>query len=120
MSAGGTRGLAFLFGLLAALLFVVAGVVDLVGGVVFFAFGHGGPAIGALSRSVIDVVFGILVGGFTIFGHSGVRDRAVAAGVILVVLALLSWLALGVGGLLGLFAALFALIAGILYLVSER
>ena len=121
MTSGGTRGLAFLFGLFSALLFIVAAVISFVGGFVFLAFGTGGLAVGAFSRSLLNVVFGVMVGGFTVFGRSSVRDRSVAAGVVLVVLALLAWFALGLGrDLVGLFAALFGLIAGILYLVSEH
>jgi hypothetical protein len=121
VSDGGTRGIAFLFALLAALLFVVAGVVDFVGAFVFLAFGAGGHAFGAWYRSVVFVVVGVLVGAFAIFGHSGDRERTLAAGVILVVLAVLGWLVLGFGGdLLAVLGALFSLIAGILYLVASQ
>jgi len=117
----GTRGIAFLFALLAALLFVVAGVVDFVGAFLFLAFGSGGHAFGAWYHSVIFVVVGVLVGAFAIFGHSGDRERTLAAGVILVVLAVVGWLALGFGGdLLGVLGALFSLIAGILFLVASQ
>lgn len=119
MSSVGNRGLAFLLGLLGALLLIIAGVVDFVGGFVFLAFGAGGHALGAWARSVIDVVVGILVGLFAAVGHSGGSDRSLGAGVVLVVLAVVGWFALGFGGeLIALIAALFVLLSGILYLVA--
>lgn len=120
MAEGGTQGLAFLFAVLAALLFVVAGVVDFVGGFLFLATGAGVHALGAWSRSIVLVVVGVLVGAFALFGHSGDRERRMASGIVLVVLAVLGWLALGFAGeILALLAALFALISGILFLVSS-
>ena len=121
MSSGGTRGLAFLFGVVAALLLIVAAIVDFVGGFVFLAFGSGGHAFGVWSRSVVEVVVGILVGAFAVFGRAGDRERSVGAGAILVVLAVAGWFVLGLGGeILALLATIFALIGGILFLVSER
>lgn len=119
MPGGGNRGLALLFGLLAALVFILAAVIDFVGGFVFLVVGSGGHALGAWGRSVIDLVVGLLVGLFAVLGRSGDRDRTVAAGVVLVVLAFVGWFGLGFGDeLLALVAVLFALVSGILYLVS--
>ncbi|MGA8710313.1 MAG: hypothetical protein WB786_03670 [Thermoplasmata archaeon] len=121
MSSSGDRNLGFLFGALGAVFLVAAGVVDFLGGFVFLAFGLGGHAIGAWDRSLVNVVVGVIVGLFTFVGRSGGKDRAVTAGVILVVLAIVGWLGLGLaGGVLELLGALFALIAGILYLLSAR
>jgi len=115
------RGLALIFGILGALILVVGGVIDFVGGFVFLALGLGGHALGAWYRSVVYVVVGLLMGFFAILGRRGERDRAVAAGVVLVVLAVVGWFGLGFGGeVLALLAALFGLISGILYLVSSR
>ena len=120
MPAGDNRGIAVLFGVLAALLFVVAGVVAFVGGFVSLAVGAGGHALGDWGRSVLYIVVGLVVGLFAALGHSGDRDRTVASGVVLVVLAVVGWVGLGFGGeLLALIASLFSLIAGILYLVSS-
>lgn len=119
MPGRGYQGLAVLFGILAALLLVIAGVVDFVGGFVFLALGAGGHALGEWGRSVIDVVVGLLVGLFAVLGRSGDRDRSIASGAVLVVLAIVGWFGLGFGGeLLALLASLFCLVAGILYLVS--
>jgi hypothetical protein len=107
------------FGLLSAILFIIAAAVAFIGGFVFLAFGSGGHALGAWGRSVIDVVVALLVGLFTVFGRTGDRDRTLAAGIVLVVLAFVGWFALGLTGeIIALVGVLFALIAGILYLVS--
>jgi len=121
VSARGDRNLAFLFGALGAILLILDGLIDFVGGVVFLALGFGGHALIAWDRSVIDVVVGLIIGLFAVIGRTGARDRAVAAGVILVVLAIVGWFGLGfAGGVLALLAALFALLSGILYLLSAR
>ena len=115
------RRVAFLFGALGAVLLVLDGAIQFVGGFVFLAFGLGSHAIGAWERSVLFVVVGFIVGFFAFLGHSGPRDRAFASGVILVVLAIVGWLGLGFGGgILELLASVFALISGILYLLSSR
>jgi len=121
MAGDQNRRIAFLFGAVAAILLIAEGVVDFVGGFVLLAFGSGNHALGAWARSVIDVVVGVIVGAFALVGRTGASDRAVTAGVILVVLAIVGWLALGLGnGILALLGALFCLIAGILYLLSAR
>ena len=121
MSSTSTPGLAFLFGLLAAVILILAGVVDFVGGFFFLALGSGSHALGAWARSVVYVIVGLIFGLFAALGHSGGNDRRIAAGVILVVLPVIGWFGLGFAGdLLALLAALFALISGILYLVAAR
>jgi len=121
MASGELRSIGSLFGLLGALLLVLAGVVDFVGGFVFLALGYGGHALGAWDRSVVYIVIGLLFGFFAVVGRSGPNDRRVGAGAVLVVLALVGWLVLGFGGeLLALLGTLFALLAGVLYLVSGR
>ena len=121
MPSEGNRGLAFLFGVLSAIFFIIAAAVNFIGGFVFLiAFGSGGHALGAWGRSVIDVVVALMVGLFTVLGRSSDHDRTLAAGIILVVLAFIGWFALGLTGeILALVGVLFALIAGILYLVSS-
>jgi hypothetical protein len=121
MPSAGSERLAFLLGALAAILLILAGVIDFVGGFVFLALGLGGHALGSWSRSILDVVVGIVVGVFAVIGHSGGSDRTLTAGVILVVLAVVGWFGLGfAGSILELLAALFALLSGILYLISSR
>jgi len=115
------RRIAFLFGALAAVLFVVSGVIDFVGGFVFLALGSGGPAIAAWGRSLVDVVVGLIVGGFAVLGRTGPSDRALAPGVVLVVIAIVGWFGLGLAnGVLAILAVLFCLIAGLIFLLSAR
>jgi len=110
-----------LFGVLAALLFVIAGIAAFVGGFVSLAIGAGGLALNQWARSVLFVVVGLIVGLFAVLGHSRDRDRTLASGAVLVVVAIVGWFGLGFGGeLLALVASLFGLISGILYLVSVR
>jgi hypothetical protein len=109
------------FGLLSALLLILAALVDFVGGFVFLALGSGGHALSSWARSVVYVVIGLLFGLFAAIGRSGGRDRRLGAGVILVVLSVLCWFALGFGGeLLALLAVVFALVSGILFLIAAR
>jgi chromate transport protein ChrA len=73
------------------------------------------------ARSLVLVVVGIVIGMFAVIGRSRRNDRTMAAGVVLVVLAVVGWFGLGfAGGVLELLAALFALIAGVLYLLAAR
>jgi len=121
MPSSDSRGLAFVFGLLGAVFLIVAGAVDFIGGFVFLALGFGGHALGAWAQSVVYVIVGVIIGLFAAVGRSGGNDRATAAGVVLVVLAIVGWLGLGfANGVLALLAALFCLISGLLYLVSVR
>lgn len=121
MASSRDRDLAFLFGVLAAVLLLVEGVIDFFGGFVLLAFGSGVHALGAWDRSVIDVVVGLVVGLFAFLGRSGTSDRTLAAGVVLVVLAIVGWFGLGFSnGVLALVAALFSLTAGVLYVVAAR
>jgi len=121
MSNSGDRNLAFLFGVLGALILILAGIFNFFGGFVLLAFGLGGHAVAAWGRSLVDLIVGILIGLFASIGRAGGKDRALSAGVILVVLAVVGWLGLGLGGgLLELLAALFALIAGVLYILASR
>ena len=121
MSGARDRNLGFLFGALGAVLLVIAGIIDFFGGFVLLALGLGGHAIGAWDRSFLDVVLGVIIGFFAFVGRAGGNDRTLTAGVLLVVVAVVGWLGLGLaGGILELLAALFALIGGILYLLSAR
>jgi hypothetical protein len=121
MTADGDRRLALVFGVVGALLLILAAVIRLVVGVVFLAAGHGYDAFGAVTGAVIFFVVGLLIGFFAVLGRSRSGDRSFAVGVILIVLAFVGWLALGfAGSVLAILAAVFALISGILFLVAGR
>jgi len=88
-------------------LIVVEGLIDFIRGAYSLAIGH--PYLG-----LVFIMFAIL-------GSSRPADRAVAAGVVMVVVALLGILLLGfANGLIGLLGSLFVLIGGLLFLVAGR
>lgn len=119
MNPQGERRLAMAFGLLGALLLVLAGLLDLIRGVVLLALGSGFSALGTWGASVILIVVALLAGFFASIGRS--RDRSLASGLVLVVIAIVGWLVLGLAsGVLPLLGSLFILIAGVLFLVPER
>jgi len=115
------RKIAFLFGLVSAVLLIVAGTIDFIGGFIFLALGSGSHALRAWADWVLLVVVGVVIGLFAAIGRGPGNDRAMASGVVLIVVAIVGWLGLGLGnGVLALLGALFCLIAGILFLVSIR
>jgi hypothetical protein len=117
----GDRRLGFLFGLLGGLLLVLAALVRFLLGVVFLATGHGYLGLGSIGESILYLVLGLVVGLFAFLGRRGPADRALTAGIVLIVLSLVGWLTLGFGGsLLALLGAVFALIAGIVFVVAGR
>jgi hypothetical protein len=121
MTTDGDQLLGFIFGLVGAVLLVLAAVIRFFLGVVFLATGHGYAAVGSWGESVIFLVVGLMVGFFTLLGRHRGNDRSLAVGVILIVVAIVGWLALGLGtSLFALIGALFALIAGILFAVAGR
>jgi hypothetical protein len=115
------RPLGLLFGLLGAVLLVLDGVFDLFKGAFFLAIHRAGASYSAFDQAIIFIVVGLIAGFFAILGRSRWGDESLAAGVILVVIAVVGWLALGfASGVLALLASLFLLIGGILYLVATR
>jgi hypothetical protein len=121
MTADGDRRLALIFGVIAAVLLVVDAILRFLVGVVFLATGRELAALGSVNEAVIFLVLGLVIGFFSVMGRSRSADSSLAVGVILVVLALVGWLALGfAGSLLAILAAVFTLIAGILFLVAGR
>jgi hypothetical protein len=115
------RRLALILGLLGALFLVLEGLIDLFAGVVLLAFGHGLRALGAWDHAIILTIVGLIVGFFAVFGRSRAGDRSIAAGVVLIVIALLGWLVLGLpNGILGVLGSILAIFSGLLYLVAGR
>ncbi len=121
MTADSDRRLALIFGVIAAVLLVVDALLRFLVGAIFLATGRELAALGSANEAVIFLVLGLVIGFFAILGRSREADRSLAVGIILVVLALVGWLALGfAGSVLALLAAVFTLIAGILFLVAGR
>jgi hypothetical protein len=121
MSAHSERRLAFLLGVLGAVLLALDALVRFALGVVFLATGHPFAAFGTLGLSVVFVVVAILIGFFSMWGRSAVSDRSLGAGVVLIVIAVLGWLVLGFSGsLLAVLAGVLTLVAGVLFLIGGR
>ena len=117
----GDRHLGMVFGLLGSLLILLEGVLRAIGGTIFLFVGHGRSAFATWEQALVLVAIGLITGFFSLYGRSGVRDRGLAAGVALIVLAVIGWFALGFGSeLLALLGAVLVLIGGILFLVSNR
>ena len=121
MSVRGDRRLGFYFGVLGAVLLVLDALLRFARGVVFLATGFPHAATGSLAASILFVVVGLLIGFFAFVGRHPDPDRSLAAGVILVVIAILGWLVLGFGSsLLAILAGILTIIAGILFLLGGR
>jgi hypothetical protein len=121
MSVQADRRLGFVFGVLGAVLLILDALLRFARGVVFLATGFTYAALGSIGSSILFVVVGLLIGFFAFVGRHPGSDRSLAAGVILIVLALLGWLVLGFGGsLLAILAGVLTIIAGILFLVGGR
>ena len=113
------RTLGWGFGLLGAVLIVAGGLVAAVQGMVSLFGGHlaGAGASGGLA--VVLIVIGALAGLFAFLGYRGWRDRPLVSGVLLMAIAVVGWVALGLGAnLLALVGGLFVFLAGLLYAVG--
>jgi hypothetical protein len=121
MSDGGDRRLGFIFAAIGAALFLLAGVLGLISGAVFLALGHGAHGLDAWSHAVVLLVLGLIVGVFAMIGRGRGRDQALMAGVVLLVLALVGWLALGLGfGLLSILGEVCVVVGALVFLLSNR
>jgi hypothetical protein len=121
MAAADDRRIAFILGVIGALLLLLAALLHFVVGVGLLITGAPHSAAGSLGSSVVDVVVALLIGFFAVLGRGRGGDRSLAAGIVLIVLAVIGWAALGFGGdLLALLAAIFTLLSGVLFLVSGR
>lgn len=113
------RSLAYVLGLLGGLLVVLGGLVAAAFGVADLATGRLFSAAGAASEAVVLFVVGALVLLFAWLGHRRWSDRPLTTGILLVVLAFVSWGVLGLGSnLLALIGGLLALVAGVLFVVE--
>lgn len=119
--SGGERGIGAALGLIGAVLFFFEAFLDLVRGVVYLALGHGMHSFGPFDEALLLIVVGILVAVFAVMGGVRPGDRSLLSGAVLVVVALVGWLALGFGtGVLALLGSVFVLLAGVVFLVASR
>ncbi|HTT16833.1 MAG TPA: hypothetical protein VMH49_05710 [Thermoplasmata archaeon] len=101
------------------LLTLVGGLVAVIFGAVDLALGRAFGAAGALSEAVVLFVVGALVLLFAHLGAHGWKERPVASGVMLVILAVVGWAVMGTGAnVLALIGGILALLAGVLYLIE--
>lgn len=115
------HAIARILGLLSGLLFVLDAVL-----VAAFGYGYAilqrsaGEALRATVGSVEVFVLGVLVLVFVFLGTRRSRDSTIAAGVVLIVLSVVAWFWTGPADLLGVLGILFALLAGVLFVIPER
>jgi hypothetical protein len=113
------REMGHLFGLIGGVLILGGGLFAIAFGITDLALGRLSHAAGSLAAAVVLLVVGALVVLFAHLAEHGWRDRPFATGVLLVVLPVIGWVALGFGAnLLALVGGIFALLAGILYLIE--
>lgn len=113
------RWLGHLLGLIGGALLTVGAVIAAAFGVADLILGHAASAMGASGETVVWVVLGGLVLLFAYLGEHDWKDKPVVSGVLLVLLALISWgvMALGVNAL-ALVGGILAMVAGALYLIE--
>jgi hypothetical protein len=113
------RWMGHLFGLIGGALFIVGGVVSAAFAFADMILGHVGTAMAALGEATVLGVVGALVLLFAYLGEHEWKDRPVAPGVLLGLLALIGWTVLGLGtSVLALVGGIFALLAGALFLIE--
>ena len=107
------------FGLLGGALNALGGLVSLIVGTADLFLGRSYGAIGAASNAVILFVVGGLAMFFAWLAHHDWNARPLASGVLLVVLAVVGWAIVGIdASLFALVGALFAFLAGVLFLIQ--
>jgi hypothetical protein len=121
MSDGGDRRIGFVFGGIGAALLILAGFLNLLSGAVFLALGHGARGLGDWGHAIVLVVVGLIVGAFSLIGRGRGRDESLMAGAVLLVIALVGWLALGfANGLVSVLGLVCVLVGGLVYLLAGR
>lgn len=114
------RGLGHLFGVLGGVLIGIGGLVAAISGVAHQFLGQPfAYEVAALTEAILLFVVAGLVLLFTHRGSIAGQARGLSSGILLVILAVIGWGVLGLAGnVLGLVGALFAFLAGLLYLIE--
>ncbi len=121
MSDLGDRRLGAFLGLVGAVLIALDGFLDLARGIFYVLVSKGGHAFLPFDQALIDLVLAMIVAVFSAIGGLRGENRSLLGGVVLVVVVLFGWLALGLGvGVLSILGALLTLVAGVVLLVSSR
>ncbi|HEV2166311.1 MAG TPA: hypothetical protein VGS23_04975 [Thermoplasmata archaeon] len=79
-----------------------------------------GEALRATVGSIEIFVVGVLILVFVFVGSNRGRDSSLASGVVLIVLAVVTWFWTGPADLLGVLGALLALLSGVLFVIPDR
>ena len=120
MSDLGDRRLGAFLGLVGAVLIALDGFLDLARGIFYVLVSKGGHAFLPFDQALIDLVLAMIVAVFSAIGGLRGENRSLLGGVVLVVVVLFGWLALGLGvGVLSILGALLALVAGVVLLVPR-
>jgi hypothetical protein len=113
------RTIGHLFGLIGGALIIIGGVVAGAFGAADTILGNVAGAMIMLAEATVLGVVGALVLLFAYLGEHEWSGRPVASGVLLVLLAAIGWAVLGMGAnVLALVGGIFALLAGVLYLIE--
>ena len=113
------RRLGYAFALGGGLLIMLGALIALAVGSVDLVLGRPFALLDALSEAVVLFVVGGLSVFFAYLGRHGWSDRPVTSGVLLIVLAVVGWSVLELGGnVVALIGAVFVLLAGVLYLIG--
>jgi hypothetical protein len=113
------RRLGYGFGLLSGGLFLLGALVSLLVGAVDLVVGHPFGALGSATVALVLAVVGALTLFFAYLASHDWRDRPLAGGTMLLVLAIIGWAFLGLGAsVIALLATIFALLAGVLFLLE--
>jgi hypothetical protein len=113
------RRLGWGLGVLGGLLIIVAAIVSVLVSTADLVTGRPMGALSAASEATLLFVVGILAALFSYLAYRPWQEHPVSAGVLLVVLAIVGWAVLGLGGsVLALVGALLVLLAGLLFLVQ--
>ncbi len=107
--------------MLGAVLLAVEAILDLARGVFDLAVRRAGIASFPFAEALVLIVLALIVGFFSAYGGLRPGGSAIVAGAVLIVLAIVGWLLLGLGGgILAILGAVLMLVAGIVFLASGR
>ena len=115
------RRTAALCGLLGGVLIGLEGLLSLARSALDLTRGWTSPAYFLFDQGIVFLVLGLVVAVFSFLGGMRPDGRAMVAGIVLLVVVILGWLALGLGtALLSLLGAVLALVGGVVFLASAR
>lgn len=113
------RTIAHGFGLVGGVLIVIAGIVSLVFGAVDLFVGHAYAAVNAGAEAILLLFMGALALFFAVLANGSWSARPFAGGVLLITVALISAVVLALGGnVIALVGAILVFLGGVLYLIE--